>query len=149
MQAEPKHGLEQNSQSPLVLKNSQKTAVSFYLLLCKGRQVRAAGRGMLQSPPRVPQSQFNSNLYILIDDLRYMGHQNEQGSVSSLFIMSYWWMATFLHGQCTGHFYSTQTQNWDVTAKAICPEKLAMHSVWLHLEKVCRKLKDTIKTSFH
>lgn len=91
MQAEPKQGIEQNSQSPLVLKNSQKAAVSFYPLLCKGRQVRAAGRGMLQSPPRVPQSQFNSNLYILIEDLRYMGHQNEQGSVSSsLFIMSYW-----------------------------------------------------------
>lgn len=79
-----------------------------------------------------------------------MGHQNEQGSVSSsLFIMSYWWMATFLHGQCTGHFYNTQTQNSEVIAKAICPEKLAMHSVSLRLEKVCRKLKDTIKTCSH
>lgn len=77
MQAEQKHGLEQNFQSPLVLKNSQKAAASFYHLLCWRKTSERLGYGVLQSLPRVPQTQFNSNLYVLIEDLRYMDHQSE------------------------------------------------------------------------
>lgn len=86
--------------------------------------------GGAPKPSKGPTEPVQSDLEVLIEDLRHTGHQSEQGSVSSsLFVTPYWWMATFLHGQCTGHFYYTQTQSWDITAEAICPEKLVMHSV--------------------